>query len=121
MNLVIPRSSKMPDLAVKFASFITNGDNQLAFAEASDTLPSNAQAIDRYQAKLVSSGDKSPLAQGKLISAQQLAQSEILIPPLKNLNLLKKAIYENLQAAMLGEKTVEQAVVAAATAWDAVK
>ncbi len=121
MNLVIPRSSKMPDLAVKFASFITNGDNQLAFAEASDTLPSNTQAIDRYQAKLVSSGDKSPLAQGKLISAQQLAQSEILIPPLKNLNLLKKAIYENLQAAMLGEKTVEQAVVAAATAWDAVK
>ncbi len=121
MNLVIPRSTKMPDFAVKFASFITNADNQLAFAEASDTLPSNTGAIDRYQAKLVSSGDKSPLAQGKLISAQQLAQSEILIPPLKNLNLLKKAIYENLQSAMLGEKTVEQAVVAAASAWDAVK
>jgi putative chitobiose transport system substrate-binding protein len=121
MNLVIPRSTKIPDLAVKFASFITNADNQLAFAEASDTLPSNTQAIDLYQAKLVSSGDKSALAQGKLISAQQLAQADILIPPLKNLNLLKKAIYENLQAAMLGEKTVEQSVVAAATAWDAVK
>jgi putative chitobiose transport system substrate-binding protein len=121
MNLVIPRSTKIPDLAVKFASFITNADNQLAFAEASDTLPSNTQAIDLYQAKLVSSGDKSTLAQGKLISAQQLAQADILIPPLKNLNLLKKAIYENLQAAMLGEKTVEQSIVAAANAWDAVK
>jgi putative chitobiose transport system substrate-binding protein len=35
--------------------------------------------------------------------------------------VLKKAIYENLQAAMLGEKTVDQAVTTAAAAWDAGK
>ncbi len=121
MNLVIPRSTKTPEAAVKFALFITNAANQLAFAQASDTLPSNTQAVADYKTKLGSSGDKSAIAQGKLVSAEQLAQADVLIPPLKNLNLLKKAIYDNLQAAMLGEKTVEQAVNTAASTWDAGK
>ena len=118
MNLVIPRSTKTPDAAVKFALFITNATNQLAFAQASDTLPSNIKAVADYRTKLESGDDKSALNRGKLISAEQLSQSEILIPPLKNLNVLKKAIYENLQAAMSGETTVEQAVSNAATTWD---
>lgn len=121
MNLVIPRTTKIPDAAVKFALFITNATNQLAFAQVSDTLPSNVQAVADYKTKLASGNDKSTIAQGKSIGAQQLAQSEILIPPLKNLNVLKKAIYDNLQAAMLGEKTVEQALANAATTWDAGK
>jgi putative chitobiose transport system substrate-binding protein len=121
MNLVIPRTTKMPEAAVKFALFITNTTNQLAFAQASDTLPSNVKAVADYQTKLSGGNDTSPLDRGKLISAEQLSQSDILIPPLKNINLLKKAIYENLQAAMLGEKTVEQAVTTAATTWDAGK
>ncbi len=119
MNLVIPRTTKMPDAAVKFALFITNTANQLAFAQASDTLPSNVKAVADYQTKLAGNNDTSPLDRGKSISAEQLSQSEILIPPLKNINVLKKAIYENLQAAILGEKTVEQAVTNAATTWDA--
>jgi putative chitobiose transport system substrate-binding protein len=119
MNLVIPRTTKTPDAAVKFALFITNTANQLAFAQASDTLPSNVKAVADYQTKLSAGNDTSPLDRGKFISAEQLSQSEILIPPLKNINVLKKAIYENLQAAILGEKTVEQAVTTAATTWDA--
>ncbi len=121
MNLVVPRTTKMPEAAVKFALFITNASNQLAFAKASDTLPSSVKAVADYKNSLASGEDKSALAQGKLISAEQLSQSEILIPPLKNLNLLKKAIYENLQAAMLGENTVEKAVANAASDWDAGK
>ena len=119
MNLVIPRTTNKPDAAVKFALFITNATNQLAFAQASDTLPSNDRAVTEYKTKLTSSADKSVLAKGKLISAEQLSQSDVLIPPLKNLSVLKKAIYDNLQTAMLGEKTVEQAVTTAAGTWDA--
>jgi putative chitobiose transport system substrate-binding protein len=37
---------------------------------------------------------------------------------MKDLNKLQQAIYENLQAAMLGEKTVEQAVADAAEEWN---
>jgi putative chitobiose transport system substrate-binding protein len=34
------------------------------------------------------------------------------------MKLLQKAIYENLQAAMLGQKTVDQAIADAAQEWD---
>lgn len=118
MNLVIPRTTQKPDAAVKFALYITNAANQLAFAEASDTLPSNSQAVSDYKQKLSGAQDKSTLAQGKLISAEQLSQAEVLIPPMQNINTLKKAIYENLQAAMLGEKTVDQAISMAAETWN---
>jgi putative chitobiose transport system substrate-binding protein len=118
MNLVIPRTTKKPDAAVKFALYITNAANQLAFAQASDTLPSNTQAVKEYQEKLTAASDKSTLAQGKLISAKQLDRAEVLIPPTQDINILKKAIYENLQAAMLGRKTVEQAIKVAANTWN---
>jgi putative chitobiose transport system substrate-binding protein len=117
MNLVVPRSSKNPDGAVKFAQFITNATNQLAFANSSDVLPSQVKAINDYKAGL-EKADKTPLAQGKIISASQLEKAEVLIPPMKDLNILKKAIYENLQAAMVGEKNVDAAIQQAATTWD---
>jgi putative chitobiose transport system substrate-binding protein len=117
MNLVVPRSTKNPDGAVKFAQFVTNSANQLAFANSSDTLPSQIKAINSYKAGL-QKGEKTPLAQGKIISAGQLERAEVLIPPMKDLGVLKKAIYENLQAAMAGEKTVDVALQKAAAAWD---
>ena len=48
----------------------------------------------------------------------QLDSAEVLIPPSPNINQLKRIIYENLQSAMLGEKTVEQALADAQTQWD---
>ncbi len=116
MNLVIPASSKKSAAAVKFALFVTNAVNQLAFANSSDTLPSQTEAVTDYKAGLKTSTE--PLAQGKIISASQLDRAEVLIPPIKDINILKKAIYEALQAAMAGEQTVDQALQAAAAAWD---
>jgi putative chitobiose transport system substrate-binding protein len=122
MNLVVPRSSKNPTGAVKFALFVTNAANQLAFANASDTLPSQIKAVADYQAGM-SSAKADPnisaaLAQGKVVSASQLDRAEALIPPIKEIGILKKALYEGLQAAMAGEKTVDQALQLAATTWD---
>jgi putative chitobiose transport system substrate-binding protein len=117
MNLVVPRTTKNADGAVKFALFVTNAANQLAFANSSDTLPSQTKAIADYQAGLAK-GEKTPLAQGKIVSASQLERAEVLIPPMKDLGVLKKALYENLQAAMVGEKTVDAALQQAATTWN---
>jgi putative chitobiose transport system substrate-binding protein len=117
MNLVVPRTTKNAEGAVKFALFVTNAANQLAFANSSDTLPSQTKAIADYQAGLAK-GEKTPLAQGKIVSASQLERAEVLIPPMKDLGVLKKALYENLQAAMVGEKTVDVALQTAATAWN---
>ncbi|XZN89149.1 MAG: ABC transporter substrate-binding protein [Microcoleus sp.] len=117
MNLVVPRDSKRPDDAVKFALFVTNSQNQLAFAKAANVLPSNVDALkDSYFKSLPP--DAPTADRARIVSASGLEKAELLIPPLKDVKKLQKAIYDNLQAAMLAEKSVEQAVADAATAWD---
>ncbi len=117
MDLVIPRDTAQPDAALKFALFVTNNKNQLAFAKAANVLPSTVQALsDSYFKNL--SDNASSQDKARLVSASQLKQAEVLIPAMKDINLLQKAIYENLQAAMLGEKTLDQAVVDAAQQWN---
>lgn len=117
MNLVIPRDSKNPDAAVKFALFVTNDENQLAFAKAANVLPSTIKALaDSYFKEVPATA--STVEKARVISAKQLQQAEILTPTLKDFNKLQKAIYENLQAAMLGQKTVDKAVEDAAQQWN---
>ncbi len=97
---------------------VTNTENQLAFAKAANVLPSTVKAVEDYRRELSSDAHPSPVEQGRNISATQLSQAEVLVPAMKNLKVLQKAIYENIQAAMLGEKTVDQAVADAASAWN---
>lgn len=118
MNLVIPHNTRQPDLAIKFALFVTNAQNQLAFAKAANVLPSTIEALQEYRRSLTGESKVSPLAQAKTISASQIQEAEVLVPTMKDLNKLKKAIYENLQAAMVGEKTVDKAVDDAAQEWN---
>jgi putative chitobiose transport system substrate-binding protein len=118
MNWVIPKNTKMPDQALEFALFVTNTENQLAFAKEANVLPSTQKAIAQYIQELEQTQNLTSVEQARKVSALQLADAEVLVPAMKDLNLLQKAIYENLQQAMLGEKTVDQALSDAATAWD---
>ncbi|TAD91738.1 MAG: sugar ABC transporter substrate-binding protein [Oscillatoriales cyanobacterium] len=105
MNLVVPRDSKRPDDAVKFALFLTNSQNQLAFAKAANVLPSNLDALKDSYFKSVPA-DAPTADKARIVSASGLEKAELLIPPLKDVKKLQKAIYDNLQAAMLGEKQI---------------
>ncbi|BAZ26086.1 ABC transporter, periplasmic sugar-binding protein [Kalymmatonema gypsitolerans NIES-4073] len=117
MNVVIPRDSKQPDAALKFALFLTNDENQLSFAKAANVLPSTVKSLaDTYFKD--APANASALDKARVISAQELQQAEVLTPRLKDIKRLQKAIYENLQAAMLGEKTVDKAVEDAAQEWN---
>jgi putative chitobiose transport system substrate-binding protein len=117
MNIVIPRASKQPDAAVKFALFVTNDENQLAFAKAANVLPSTVTALaDSYFKEVPATATTAE--KGRIISAQQMQTAEVLTPKMKDFKFLQKAIYENLQAAMLGQKTVDKAVEDAAQQWD---
>lgn len=141
MNLVIPQEvtesgEAQTQAALDFALYVTNSANQLAFAQAANVLPSTTQALADYQASLAAGvaappGAPAPEAaaeaappspavlQARLVSAEQLNSAQVLIPAMADLNLLKKALYENLQAAMLGQKSVDQALEDAAAAWNA--
>lgn len=123
MNLVIPNATDQPQVALDFALFITNSQNQLAFAQTANVLPSTLDAITAYEASLVkadTNGDPSTiaLAEARSVSASQLKDAEVLVPVLTDGNILQKILYENLQAAMLQEKTVAQALADAESEWN---
>ncbi|HBE57929.1 MAG TPA: ABC transporter substrate-binding protein [Cyanobacteria bacterium UBA11149] len=118
MNLVIPGNTEQPENALKFALFVTNSTNQLAFAKEANVLPSTIDSVEKYKNELSSNPQASTVEKGRSIGANQLTDAEVLVPAMKDLNKLQKAIYENLQAAMLGEKTVEKAVADAAQEWN---
>ncbi|MGL5510844.1 MAG: sugar ABC transporter substrate-binding protein, partial [Microcoleaceae cyanobacterium] len=115
MNLVIPQGSDVPAPALKFALFVTNPTNQLAFAKEANVLPSTTNGLTDPYFKTAGNDPASP---ARIVSAQQLSQAEVLIPVTTDLAKLKKAIYQNLQAAMLKQKTVEQAINDAARQWN---
>ncbi len=118
MNLVIPKNTNKPQAAVEFAKFVTNSENQLQFAKEANVLPSTLNAIETYINEQENSTETTPLSQAIAISAKQLKDAQVLVPPQDNINQLQKIIYENLQAAMLKEKTVEQALQDAADTWN---
>jgi putative chitobiose transport system substrate-binding protein len=118
MNVVVPSAAKNIDLGVKFAVFLTNNQNQLNFSKVENSLPSTVKsATDPYFTYLGSGASTSDKA--RTISASQLAQSEVLIPPAKDLDKLRKIIYEELQLAMLNQKNTDAAVTTAAERWNA--
>lgn len=118
MNLVIPASSDVPDAALDFALYLTNDANQLAFAKAANVLPSTAAALqDEYFH--VNDSAAPGVEQARSVSAAQMGQAEVLIPAMDGIKELQAILYDNLQAAMLGQKTVDQAISDAAAEWDA--
>lgn len=118
MNLVIPRDTKKPDEALKYALYVTNTQNQLAFAKAANVLPSTTEAVEQYVKELEKTGQTNSIEAARKVSATQLKDAEVLIPAMSNIKQLQKIIYENLQASMLKEKTVEQAVKDAEMEWN---
>ena len=117
MNLVIPRSTDQPDAALKFALFVTNNENQLAFAKAANVLPSTTDALkDGYFTNVAATAPS--IDQARAISAKQMQDAQVLVPNRKDIKTLQKVIYDNLQAAMLNEKTVDQAMADAANEWN---
>ncbi len=118
MNLVIPRDAANPNGALRFALSVTNSANQLAFAREANVLPSTVQALARYQADLTDRGGSPALVRARTLSAEQITSAQVLVPAMRDLNVLQKLIYDNLQAAMLGRISTDAAVTGAARAWN---
>ncbi|MCT7988855.1 ABC transporter substrate-binding protein [Laspinema olomoucense] len=118
MNLVVPRDTDVPEAAVKFALFVTNDQNQLSFAKDANVLPSTLQALQDSHFQALPA-DASEIDRARIISAEDLKSAEALIPAMEDIQQLQRIIYDNLQGAMLGEQSVDQAVTNAAQQWEA--
>jgi putative chitobiose transport system substrate-binding protein len=117
MNLVIPQSTDQPEAALDFALYVTNPENQLAFSKAANVLPSTVDSLtDPYFAEIPA--EATPGDRARIVSASQMEDAEVLIPAMEDIKELQKIIYTNLQAAMLEQKTVDEAIADAAQEWN---
>jgi putative chitobiose transport system substrate-binding protein len=117
MNITVPTITKNQAAAVKFALFLTNSTNQLEFCKVGNLLPSTIQsAQDSYFTK--AAPDAPALERARVVSASQLSDAAVLIPPAKDVDKLRKIIYEELQLAMLGDKPTDKALNNAAERWN---
>ena len=123
MNLVVPKQSALAAEAARFALYLTNGPNQLAFAEQARVLPSNRQALQQLEAFLgAASGAGTPQEQlvqrARLLSAQTLRRARVLVPASPGVKRLQAILYTQLQRAMLGQVGSDAALAAAADDWN---
>ncbi len=117
MNLVIPQSTDQPEAALDFALYVTNPENQLAFSKSANVLPStNDSLTDPYFVEIPL--DATPGDRARIVSASQMDAAEVLIPAMEDIKELQKIIYTNLQAAMLEQKTVDEAIADAEQGWN---
>jgi putative chitobiose transport system substrate-binding protein len=122
MNLVVPKQSRLPRQAVDFALFLSNADNQLAFAEEARVLPSSQQALRRLESRLRGALSADPpqrlVQQARLLSLRSLATARVLVPATPGLKRLQTILYTQLQRAMLGEIDSDSALRQAAREWN---
>ncbi|PGH44286.1 ABC transporter substrate-binding protein [Micromonospora sp. WMMA1996] len=78
MGLLVPKKSKNPATALEFAKFVSNAENQLAFAKIVTILPSTSDSLKDPYFTQVDAAD--PTAQARRISAEQIAKAQNLTP-----------------------------------------
>jgi putative chitobiose transport system substrate-binding protein len=117
MGMVIPKGVKDKDVAQKLALFLTNDANQLAFSRVTQTtFPSTVRAsTDKY----FKSGGAGATDQGRLVSSTELKKAKDLTLVYPDASKLNKVFKDNIEAAMVGQKTAKQALDDIVKAWNA--
>ena len=122
MTLGVPRRSPMAAEALDFALFLTDADHQLAFAEEARVLPSSRRALQRLRQRLEAEhpgiGRETLVHRARWLAITTLDQGEVLVPPTPGIKRLQAILYTQLQRAMLGQLTSDQALTAAAAEWN---
>ncbi len=101
MNIAVPKSTSAQDAAIDFATFITNNENQVAFAEeAGSIVPSTRKALDD---PFFSESDGTASTEARIMSAQEVADGSVIFPPIQNWPEIRDAFINAFQRAVAGE------------------
>lgn len=115
MNLAVLRASGHPERAMRLAQFICSAENQLELTRRVPVLPSTRQS---YDDPWMSRSTEDPLLDGaRLISIRQLHDGKVLVPPLRHYPKLRASFVRQLQLAMTGRISPQQAIDAIARVW----
>ncbi len=112
MNLVIPKKSKHHKIALDFALFLTNPENQLEFCKLAPVLPSTKDSLNSPFFDNQNSTDI--IKKGRSISASQLKKAISPLPILPD-NKDLTDIIDNMTQGVLLEKTTPQKALDEAT------
>jgi ABC-type glycerol-3-phosphate transport system substrate-binding protein len=107
MGLLVPQSSPNLPTALAFAEFMTNAENQLEFAKIVTILPSVTEALEDPYFTDTSDGTVDSLA--RKISAEQIATAKNMVPVQFD-DRVKSAVIGQIQRAMNGQQSAEEAV-----------
>ena len=122
MTLAVPRQSKQPDQSLQLALFLTNAANQARFAREARVLPSSLEALAVVRAELEAEqpadASEAQIRDARLLSAETLKSARVLVPATPGVKRLQSIIYTQLQRAMLGQISSDQAVREAEQQWN---
>lgn len=107
MGLLVPSSSKNQTLAVDFAKYMTNAENQLAFAKIVTILPSTLSSLSDPYFTDTSDGTVESLA--RKISAAQIPKAQNLVPVQYD-DRVKKIVVGKVQLAIQGKLSPQDAL-----------
>ncbi|MFM8795972.1 MAG: ABC transporter substrate-binding protein [Betaproteobacteria bacterium] len=115
MNLAVPRASPHPALAMRLAQFLANTENQLALVRRVPVLPSTR---DSYEDADFTRPSGDPLLdEARRISTQQVFEGAVQVPPLRHYGKLRASFVRQLQLAMTGRSSAQQAVAEISRVW----
>jgi putative chitobiose transport system substrate-binding protein len=117
MNVAVLASSRAKASAFRFAVFVTNAENQLALARRVPILPSTRASYDDKFFR-ESSGD-ALFERARALSVAQVKQGAVLVPPMPHYNKFRVNYTRNLQAVMLGKRSVDEALLDINATWGA--
>jgi putative chitobiose transport system substrate-binding protein len=108
MNVAVLEASKNKTNAFRFAQFITNAENQTAFAQRVPIFPSS---VSSYQHPYFSAlGDDALLNEAKALSIEQVLHGAVLVPPMRRYSKFKSSYARGVQSVMLGRQSVREAL-----------
>jgi len=103
--IVLSKKSKHPELAAKFAAFVTNASNQLKFCKLTTIIPSVMEAAhDPYFTEV----EDTPEGKARKISAEAIQKAIVVRTPNKHPGKLFREMSKIVESVCLEEMTAEE-------------
>lgn len=106
-SLVVNANSDHHELAIDFARYVTNAENQMEFAQAASVFPSSAGSLDD---PYFTEDDGDQATQVRLEAAQQVKEAVVWWPPAFSGSADADMLREQIAQALLGDKSVQDAL-----------
>ncbi len=115
MNFVIPKKAKNKEIALKFALYLTNEENQLELAKLTNVLATNEKALKNEYYQTFEENDL--LAKARVLSAQQLYKIKPVIKTQNSQKEVNTVLNTAIQMIMLDNVDTKKVLESASKKW----